>query len=380
MALHRKAVYLLVLAVASLLVLGIVMLFSTGAFAQDAHGDTLYFVKRQALWLVLATGFFFAVAATDYDIWRRTWWLWFSLAALLLVLCFIPPIGQKINGSWRWINLGIGTYQPSEFAKVAAIVFAAWWFSKFESKSSTFLIGFLAPLAIISPILLLIGAEQDLGATALIAAVVISIMFVAGTNLWALGACVAGGIAALGYVILQMPERLGRITAFLDPEAHRLGDAHQQWQALIAFGSGGISGLGLGEGRQKMLYLPYAHSDFIFPMIGEELGLVFSLGVVFMFIMILVMGSLISINARDRFGMLLGFGATICIVLQAAINIGVTTSLLPNKGMPLPFISAGGSNLLTCMLLIGLLVSIHRHGKRRTTPHNRLMVAARMTR
>lgn len=378
MTLHRHAVYLLLLAVAALLTLGIVMLFSTGAFAQDAHGDTLYFVKRQLLWLTVGSIVFTAVAAADYGIWQKTWWFWFSLAAALLVLCFIPPIGMKINGSWRWINLGFGTYQPSELAKVASIVFIAWWFSRFEAKSGSLFIGFLAPLAVMAIPLALIASEQDLGTTALIGGVVLGMMFVAGTNLWALGTMVLSGVAGLGFIVSQMPERMGRIMAFLDPEKYRLGDGLQQWQALIAFGSGGVTGLGLGEGRQKFLYLPYAHTDFIFPMIGEELGLIFTLGVVFLFLLILVMGSLISMNARDRFGMLLGFGATLCITIQAAVNIGVTTSLLPNKGMPLPFISAGGSNLLTCLLLCGLLVSIHRHGKRRNSSVNRLMVAARM--
>jgi cell division protein FtsW len=152
--------------------------------------------------------------------------------------------------------------------------------------------------------------------------------------------------------------------AFLDPQKYRLEEGLQQWQALLAFGVGGVSGLGLGEGRQKMLYLPYAHTDFIFPMIGEELGLRFTLLTVFCFLLILLAGVLIAMNARDRFGMLLGFGITIAITLQAAINIGVTTSLLPNKGMPLPFISYGGSNLAVSMLLIGILLNIHRQGRR----------------
>ena len=153
-----------------------------------------------------------------------------------------------------------------------------------------------------------------------------------------------------------------RLLAFLDPEKYKLTDGLQQYQALIAFGSGGMEGLGLGEGRQKMLYLPYAHTDFIFPMIGEELGLQITLLTVVALLTICLCGATIAMNARDRFGMLAGFGAIMIISIQAAINIGMTTSLLPNKGMPLPFISYGGSNLLICLFLVGLLVSIHRQG------------------
>jgi cell division protein FtsW len=162
---------------------------------------------------------------------------------------------------------------------------------------------------------------------------------------------------------MNIDERHQRILAFLNPEQYRLGEGLQQWQALIAFGSGGIDGLGLGEGRQKMLYLPYAHTDFIFPMIGEELGLKFTLLTVAGYLLVCLCGSLVAANARDRFGLLLGIGSVMMISLQAAVNIGVTTSLLPNKGMPLPFISYGGSNLMVCLFLIGLLVNIHRHGK-----------------
>ena len=163
---------------------------------------------------------------------------------------------------------------------------------------------------------------------------------------------------------------MARLVAFLDPEKYKLAEGLQQWQAMLAFGAGGIDGLGLGNGRQKMLYLPYAHTDFIFPMIGEELGLRFTLLTVFCFLLILLAGALIAMNSKDRFGMLLGFGITIMLTLQAAINIGVTTSLLPNKGMPLPFISYGGSNLAISLLFVGILLNIHRQG--RSIPRRRV--------
>jgi len=360
----QKSIYPLLVAVLALVTLGLVMLFSTSAFAQDSRGDMLYFVKRQAMWLVIGLGVCVFAAMVDYHLWQRMWpWL-FGLAIVLLALCFIPPIGMRINGSWRWINLGFMAFQPSELAKIATVFFLAWWFTRFEKKASRFFLGFVFPGAIIGILLALIVFEVDLGTTALIGATMLGMMFVAGTNpLWLFSLVVLGfgGIIAAAVFI---PERMGRLLAFWNLEQYRLKEGLQQWQALIAFGSGGVEGLGLGEGRQKMLYLPYAHTDFIFPMIGEELGLWFTLGVVLCYLIILLAGAHIALHARDRFGMLLGIGATLLICIQAAVNIGVTTSVLPNKGIPLPFISYGGSNLVVCLFLVGLLINIHRQQPR----------------
>ncbi len=360
----RRTAYILILSVVSLLAIGVVMLLSTGAFARDSHGDMYVFLRRQILWLIIGSSALVFAALVDYRWWARGSWLLYGLAVVLLILCFIPPVGMKINGSWRWINLGFATFQPSELGKVAVLVFLSWWYHRHEEEAGQFWRGFVFPLAIVGVIMGLIAFEVDLGATALIGSTTLAVMFVAGTGLrWLLPMLVAG-LAGLVVAITQIPERMGRLMAFLDPQKYRLEEGLQQWQALLAFGVGGVSGLGLGEGRQKMLYLPYAHTDFIFPMIGEELGLRFTLLTVFCFLLILLAGVLIAMNARDRFGMLLGFGITIAITLQAAINIGVTTSLLPNKGMPLPFISYGGSNLAVSMLLIGILLNIHRQGRR----------------
>jgi cell division protein FtsW len=174
---------------------------------------------------------------------------------------------------------------------------------------------------------------------------------------------VISGILGILGIAWHIGGRQSRLLAFLDPEKYQETAGHQQLMGLIAFGSGGIEGLGLGNGRQKMLYLPYAHTDFIFPVIGEELGLRVTLLIVFCYLLILTCGTLISVNAKDRFGMLLGFGCTAILGLQAAINIGVTTSLMPNKGLPLPFISYGGSNLFFCLVCVGILINIYRQGK-----------------
>lgn len=363
-----RTAYILVFSMVSLLAVGIVMLQSTGAFARDSHGDMYYFVRRQGLWLCIGLVAMVGAAMTDYRWWGKYWPYLYGAAVVLLVLCFIPPLGMRINGSWRWINLGVASFQPSELGKVAAIVFLAWWYHRHENETKTLWRGFAMPLGAVAVILGLIALEVDLGASSLIGITTLCIMFVAGASLLWLAPMLLCGLAGLVYVIIHNPERFARILAFLDPQKFRLDEGLQQWQAMVAFGAGGVGGVGLGNGRLKMLYLPYAHTDFIFPMIGEELGLRFTLLVVFCFLLILLSGVLISMNAKDRFGMLLGFGITIVIALQAAINIGVTTSMLPNKGMPLPFISYGGSNLAVTMLLIGILLNIHRQGRRLPKP------------
>ncbi|HEY0789521.1 MAG TPA: putative lipid II flippase FtsW [Chthoniobacterales bacterium] len=360
---HKHNAYLLVLAVAILVTIGIVMLFSTGAYAPDSHGDEFSFLKKQGFWLVV--GFVGAVvfALVDYHWWQKTWYTWLAAAVVLLALCFIHPIGMRLNGSSRWVHAGPLTFQPSELAKLAAVVFIGWWFARPQVDTRRLFMGFVFPLAVVAVVLLLIVTETDLGSTLLIGGTVFLMMFVAGTSLRYLGPLVLSGLLGLLGVAWHISERQSRLLAFLNPEKYQETEGHQQLMGLIAFGSGGVDGLGLGNGRQKMLYLAYAHTDFIFPVIGEELGLKITLLVVFCYILIVTAGVLISVNAKDRFGQLVGFGLTTVIGLQAAINVGVTTSLLPNKGLPLPFISYGGSNLVFSLVSVGILINIYRQGK-----------------
>jgi cell division protein FtsW len=359
---RRKSAYILFLAVLALLVIGIVMLFSTSAYARDSHGDVYFFIKRQAIWIGIGLVACIFAALMNYQFWQKTWWLWFAMALAALALCYIPHIGMRINGSRRWVGYGPITFQPSELAKIATIIFLAAWFARREKPDGNVFSEFIVPLAIISVPAALVLGEVDLGTTALIGTTAFVVMFIAGTNpLW-LGGLAVAGLGGLLVVATQISERMGRLSAFLHPQNYKDDAGLQQMQALIAWGSGGMDGLGLGNGRQKMLYLPYAHTDFIFPIIGEELGLRFSLLVVFLFVVIIVCGIMIALHARDRFGLLLGCGIVSLLALQAAVNIGVTTSLLPNKGLPLPFISYGGSNLAACMFAIGVLVNIYRQG------------------
>src|SRR5260370_16727812 len=274
---HRKSAYILFLAVLGLLVIGIVMLFSTSAFALDSHGDVYFFIKRQAIWLGIGLVVCTVVALIDYHFWQRTWWLWFALALVTLTLCYFPHIGMRINGSGGWVGLVQLTFQPSELAKLTAIFFLAAWFSRYEKAGNNAIYGFLIPLAIISLPAGLILGEVDLGTTALLGTTAFVVMFVAGANpLW-LGFISFVGLSPIAVVATQISERMGRPSPSLHPQKFNEDAVLQQMQALIAWGSGGMEGLGLGNGRQKMLYLPYAHTDFIFTIIGEELGFRFGL-------------------------------------------------------------------------------------------------------
>ena len=385
----------LLLSVTTMVVIGIVMLFSTGSFSRDAYKikkttaksavvrpavasdsegaekapeaqgakeilwDPACLVRRQAIWLVIGLVVCVLAALVDYRFWQKTWPYWFGLAVVLLLACFAFP---KINGSHRWIRYLGFSLQPSEIGKIAAIAFLAAWYHNYEAQSRELVKGIVFPLLIVGILMALVAPEVDLGTTAIIGGTAFVMLFVAGANLLYLLPLPVIGIAGILYVAIHIPERLKRLGAFLDLENHKEGGGYQQWNGLIALGSGGVDGLGLGNGRQKFMFLPEAHTDFIFPTIGEELGLIFTLLIVFCYVVMIICGIAIALNARERFGMLLGVGITAMLSLQAAMNIGVTTALLPNKGIPLPFISYGGSNLLFCLLGIGILLSIYRRG------------------
>ena len=375
---HRTSVYLLVASVIGLIVLGLVMMSSTSAYAPESKGDPMFLLNLQVKWLAVGVVLCAAAATLDYHLLQKTWWLWFAIAVVLLVCCFVPHIGHKMNGSRRWIRLGM-QFQPSEFAKLAAVVTIAWWFSREKNYEREFVRGFLAPLGMAGALMALIAPEVDVGTTALIGGTTFVLMFIAGTRVRYLALAVSLASGALALAICKMPERTGRFLAFLYPEKYP-ADAYQTVQGLIALGSGGVEGLGLGNGRQKMMYLPFAHTDFIFPVVGEELGLRWTLAVVATYLIFILCGAAIAMRARDRFGMLLGFGVTVLIALQAAVNIGVTTALLPNKGLPLPFISYGGTNLVFCLIGVGILINIYRQGMNETDEKRAGVVLSARTR
>ncbi len=369
-------------AVVFLLGVGVIMLVSTSVFGIDVPSEDVYYdVKRQLVWVVLAGMVCMMMANIDYHLLQKMVWLIYGICILLLALCFVPGVGQTLNGESRWINIaGVFSLQPSELAKLAMVVVMAHWFARYFDEGKPFRSGLLFPGLISGLMVALVLFEVDLGTTVILSAVVFVLMFVGGTDWKYLAMSSALAVGAFTLMVLERPDKMERLTAFLHPDLHRSGVGLQQWMALMALGSGGVEGMGLGSGRLKMLYMPFAHTDFIFPMIGEELGLRVTLAVVFAFLLISVAGLTIAFHARDRFGTMLGVGIVSFISLQAVVNIGVTTSVLPNTGLPLPFISYGGSALMAVMAGIGILLNIFRQGdisgkarfqgiaKRRITP------------
>jgi cell division protein FtsW len=364
---QRNIAYVLLIIMLGLITLGLVMLTSTSAVLATVNMDGVYHnLHKQIIWLCL--GGVTCVVLSRYDYQKllsfAPWILGF--ACFLLMLCLVPHIGARINGSPRWIRLGSWTYQPSEFAKLALILFLSWWMGKNHRRVGEFLKGCLQPIAFTAPIFLLMIVQKDFGTTAIMLAILIALLFCAGTRFLHLAPVLVGGFAGLILISLRTPERMARWMAFLhsdhttDPAL--LQKIYQQQQALIALGSGGMTGLGLGNSRQKMYWLPEVNTDFVFPIIGEELGMWVTLFVVFSFLIMLVCSGWITFHAPDPSGVCLGTGITLMIALQAMMNLAVVTSLMPCKGIPLPFISYGGSNLLTCLAGIGILFNLHRQG------------------
>jgi cell division protein FtsW len=346
-----------------LLALGIVMLASASTVkGEAAHYDAQYFLKRQLAWLAVAVIAGVLAASFDYHWWqrRRVVLALVGVAVLLLGLVFVPGVGVRAGGSCRWVRLGPLRFQPSELAKFATVVGLAAWLTRVGGKASRFSEGILKPMLPLGVILALVLKEPDYGTTMLVAAVAMALLFVGGSRLEHVALVATAGMAVLAVGILHDPVRMGRILSFLMPDKYP--DAYYQLgQSKDAFTLGGIGGVGLGESLQKHFYLPEAHTDFILAIVGEELGIVATCLVVTLFLGYLLCGTAISLKAPDLFGRLLGFGITLITTGQAAINVGVVTGCLPTKGLPLPFISYGGSSLIMSLVGVGVLVNIARH-------------------
>jgi cell division protein FtsW len=360
----KVAVTTLAFCAAALLALGLVMIYSASQALVNAHTHTevgARMLQMQLVWSVLGLIACGVMAVLDYGLLKIFAWPVFIGALVLAAAVFVPHFGMKINGAHRWIRLPGATFQSSELVKIALIIMLAWYCDRSQRKMDTFKRGIIFPGIIIAAALGLVFIEPDRGTTILLATVSGMMLLVAGVRLQHLLFPALVGAAILAVSILHDRMRMNRIAAWLHPQDHLNGAALQGQQAMIAIGSGGVTGLGLGNGLQKLGYVPEIHSDFIFANIGEELGLIATLFVVVAFLLIAVCGICIALNARDNFGCLLASGITFLISLQAAINIGVVTSVLPNKGLALPFISSGGSNLLVMLACIGILFSIARH-------------------
>jgi cell division protein FtsW len=286
----------------------------------------------------------------------------FVVSVVLLILVFLPYIGVRVNGAHRWIRLGSVQFQSSELAKIALVIVLAWYGERYQRTMNTLRRGLVIPAVIIAPVLGLIFIEPDRGSTILLAGVSASMLLVGGVRWAYIIPPAVAMVTAFAYSIWHDPVRSKRIFSWLYLEENKSGVGYQAWQSMLALGSGGWFGLGLGNSRQKLGFVPERHTDFILSILGEELGAVSTLFVVVAFIAIVISGIYIATRSPDTFGFLLGIGLTLLIGFQAFINIGVVTSALPNKGLPLPFVSYGGSNLLVMLACVGLLLSIARRG------------------
>jgi len=349
--------------VLALVVFGIIMVFSASYYsALNDSGDPYSYLKKHVVWAVIGLGVMLFCAMLDYRVYAKFAPVILGVSMALLVLLF-TPLGVTRNYATRWLGVGEFTVMPGEIAKIAAIIFVAWFLSKDPKRIRSFTGGVLPMLFLCAVFFGLIILQPNLSTAITVCGIILGIMFVAGLNiLYLLG---ISGLGAAGIALLIFTDeegyRLKRLTSFVDPFQDPLGDGYQVIQSLLALGSGGLFGVGLGKSIQKTLYLPEPQNDFIFAIIGEELGYIGCLVLIACYIVLIWRGIHISLNAPDMFGTLLASGITIMLALQVMMNIAVVTSSMPPTGITLPFISYGGNALVLFMGSMGILLNISRH-------------------
>jgi cell division protein FtsW len=347
---------------AALALFGALMVYSASAMFSlketESNSQYVYFLKQIGFTLG-GLAAMYVVSRVDYHLWQKSWVV---LAVCLVTIALLVAVFgfPEINGARRWIRIAGFSFQPSELVKIALPIFLAYYLTKKEEVVGDIwqtVLPCLAGLGILGGLVFL---EKDLGTTIVLCAIFSAVYFAAGARLVHIGivaaAMVAGGVAAIFFA----PWRVARLMAFLDPYKYADDEAYQVVQSLYAIGSGGVFGEGFAQGKQKLFYLPYPYSDFIFSVVGEELGLFGTLAVVIAFGLLLWRGARAALMAPDRFGMLLGIGIITGIIVQALFNISVVTSILPAKGIPLPFISYGGSSVVVTLIGVGILLNISK--------------------
>lgn len=344
----------LILIVVGLIFLGLVILFSV---SQSMHDDPTALLRKQLIWLVLASIAGFVAMIVNLEALREYAYVLAGGAAILLVLVLIPGIGVEVNGARRWMDFGFMRLQVSEIGKLGLMFALAHYLASHRRDLDHPVKGYLTPCGILAIICGLIILEPDFGTSFLCGAVGGCMLFLAGVRLKFLIPTAILALTGFAVAVYHDPVRLQRITSFLDVEGNRTDSAYQLWQGILAFGAGGLHGVGLGEGRQQMSFLPEAHTDFIFAIVGEELGFLFTAGVVVLFMTLFFIGVLQLRRAPNLYQYLLVMGALLFVTFQALINIGVVTGCLPTKGMSLPFISYGGSNLVFMFTLTGIILN-----------------------
>jgi len=357
---HRYDRWLLAI-VLSLMGIGIVMVYSASVVSAEIQfGDNLYYLKRQLAFMLVGLVIIGLAINIPYQILERYARHLMLFAVILLVLALVPGISSSAKGASRWLNLGIIRLQPSELVKISFIVYMSAYLSQRQHDLHKFRIAWTPNILLVGFISLLLMVQPDFGSTVIIGGMMTLMIWAAGGRHWHLFAMVVTGLVLGSAAIVHKSYRINRLMAFMSPEADPQGVAYQINQALISFGSGEFTGLGLGASRQKLLYLPDAHTDFIFSIIGEELGLFGASLIVALFVMFLWRGLTIARQANHSFGALLAFGLTAMIAGQACVNMAVVMAMLPTKGLTLPFISYGGSSILVLSFAVGVLLNISR--------------------
>nr|MBA3614026.1 putative lipid II flippase FtsW [Nitrospirales bacterium] len=340
---------------------GLVMVFSaSGVMAENKFTNATYYLQRQIVWMVLGFSVLLIGSLIDYRQWKQ--WIPMVVAGCVVGLLLVLAVGPQINGARRWLALGFFSIQPTEMAKLGVVLYLAAFLSNPQRRVTDWQRGFLPPVAMVAIICGLIVVEPDLGSTVVIGLVFVGMMYLAGARLSHLGYLGMPMILGVCALIWMSPERWERMTTFLNPFADRQGAGYQLVQSILALENGGLFGVGLGQGKQKLMFLPEGHTDFVLALVGEELGLIGTCGLLALFAILVCKGFRVAALAPDLFGRYLALGITMLLGIQALINAGVVSGLLPTKGLTLPLVSYGGSSLLVTMLALGILLSVARQG------------------
>jgi cell division protein FtsW len=357
----------LLLAVAALLALGLLMVGSASISIADRQlGAPLHYLLRQIAYVGAGGLLAFITVQIPLTVWQRLGPLLLLISLALLLLVLIPGVGRNVNGATRWLSLGVFNLQVSELAKAALIVYAAGYLVRRGDEVRTTVKGFLKPLGLLVVFALLLLAQPDFGALVVLGATLLGMLFLAGVRLWLFGLLVSAAAGALGLLAITSSYRMERLTTFMNPWADPFNSGFQLTQALIAFGRGDWFGVGLGGSVQKLFYLPEAHTDFLFAVLAEELGLFGALGVILLFVFVVWRAFAIgrvAAQAGAHFGAYLAYGIALLIGLQVFINVGVNMGVLPTKGLTLPLMSYGGSSMLVTCIVIGLLLRVDRENR-----------------
>jgi len=349
----------ILLMVVALTCFGIVMVYSASSvMAAKKYHDGFYFLKRQGIFALIGFALMYASLSLDYHVWRKAAVPILLSCLVLLVLVLIPGIGGSAGGASRWIRLPGFSLQPSEMAKIALIMYMAYSLDKKQDRVRFFSSGFLPYMVVLAVLLGLLLKQPDLGAALTLAVVSIVMLFAAGTRPTYIISMFLMVLPFLYFLVMNVDYRRRRILAFLNPWEDPSNSGFQIIQSWLAFGTGGVLGQGLGEGKQKLFYLPEAHTDFILSVVGEELGFIGVIVIAAMFFLLVWRTIRVAINAEDLFGRFLAFGIAVLLGIEAFVNIGVVTGLLPTKGLALPFISYGGSSLLISLFAVGIVLNI----------------------